>query len=312
MDVFRDHDGVLYVPTDGYGSSSVLWASRDDGRTWIDTGGRTHGRHTSFQLLRDGRILGMGGKKSNIDGYMPKSISADGGKTWEIGKTPFSELGSGQRPSLIRLHSGRLFFCGDFQHRTGRHPAGIKQRGAYVALSDDEGENWHIKKLPGVLSNTHENLYPSLGYAVAKQAPNGLIHIVGSKTAPLLHFEINEAWIFDKEAGFSLDHKPKLIETIEDVDYYTSGKLKATRKGGITEEGEYVLHDKQAWYFEDGGKQWEVTYAEGRKMGEEIFWNDRGEKLWSWNHRIDGSSDWTQYWPNGNKKSGSVNILGSV
>ena len=55
----------------------------------------------------------MGGKSSDIDGYMPKSISSDKGKTYSISKTPFPWLGSNQRPTLIRLKSGRLFFAGD-------------------------------------------------------------------------------------------------------------------------------------------------------------------------------------------------------
>ncbi|HOM98977.1 MAG TPA: SUMF1/EgtB/PvdO family nonheme iron enzyme, partial [Acidobacteriota bacterium] len=53
---FRDRDGTMYVPTDGVGGHSLLWASRDGGVTWFDTGGRTGGRHTCFVLLPDGRI----------------------------------------------------------------------------------------------------------------------------------------------------------------------------------------------------------------------------------------------------------------
>ena len=125
----------------------VLWATKDNGRTWYDTDGRSAGRHTTYAVLKDGRIIGMGGKNTDIDGYMPKSISADGGKSWTASKTPFAALGSNQRPCLIRLQSGRLFFCGDFQHRNGNYPRAIKRRGAYVALSDDEGESWYIKKM---------------------------------------------------------------------------------------------------------------------------------------------------------------------
>src|SRR4051794_10071459 len=96
---FRDRTGRIFVATDAKGASSMLWASENDGRTWRDTGGRTFGRHTTFVLLRDGRILGMGGKNAHIDGYMPRSISSDGGKTYHVSRTPFPALTSGQRPS---------------------------------------------------------------------------------------------------------------------------------------------------------------------------------------------------------------------
>src|SRR5439155_19647234 len=93
---FRDKKGTMHVPSDEKGPRSLLWASDDDGKTWRDTLGRTNGRHTSFALLKDGRILGMGGKNTNIDGYMPKSVSSDGGKTYVVSKTPLPALGNVQ------------------------------------------------------------------------------------------------------------------------------------------------------------------------------------------------------------------------
>ena len=100
---FRDLEGTVYVASDAIGPESVLWKSFNNGKTWIDNGGRSGGRHTSFVLLNNGDILGMGGKSSELDGYMPKSISSDKGKTWEVEKTPFSPLGSNQRPTVVRL-----------------------------------------------------------------------------------------------------------------------------------------------------------------------------------------------------------------
>ena len=81
---FRDQKGYIHIASDAIGSSSVLWMSKNNGNTWIDPGGRTDGRHTSFVLLDDGRILGMGGKNSDINGYMPESISDDDGKSWKF------------------------------------------------------------------------------------------------------------------------------------------------------------------------------------------------------------------------------------
>ncbi len=111
----RDSKGAMYIPSDA--GTSVLWVSHDNGDTWYDPGARTGGRHTTFVLLKDGSILGMGGKNTDIDGFMPKSISRDGGKSWEITRTSFSCLGGNQRPSILRLQSGRLFFAGDFQRK---------------------------------------------------------------------------------------------------------------------------------------------------------------------------------------------------
>ena len=105
---FRDASGAIYMGSDAKGGESFLWTSKDGGDTWQDTGGRTHGRHTTFVPLTDGRILGIGGKNTDIDGYMPKCYSSDGGRTWTgATKTPFAAMGSNQRPSLIRLASGR-------------------------------------------------------------------------------------------------------------------------------------------------------------------------------------------------------------
>jgi hypothetical protein len=38
-------------------------------------------------------------------------------------------------------------------------------------------------------------LNDTLGYCVARQAQDGLIHIITSRTRPSVHFELNEAWI---------------------------------------------------------------------------------------------------------------------
>jgi formylglycine-generating enzyme required for sulfatase activity len=72
---FRATDGTIYFGSDAIDASSFLWASRDNGKTWYDTEGRTKGRHATFVMLKDNRILGMGGKNSNVEGYMPQTFS---------------------------------------------------------------------------------------------------------------------------------------------------------------------------------------------------------------------------------------------
>ena len=308
---FRDSDGTVYVSSDGKGGTSLLWVSQDNGETWLDTGGRTGGRHTTFVPLKDGSILGMGGKNTDIDGFMPKSTSRDGGRTWEISKTPFPALGANQRPSVLRLASGRLFFASDFQHFQGNQPKGITELGAFVALSDDEGETWHIKKLPGAqLHERPRHQGATIGYSVARQAPNGLIHLITSMNHPSLHFEMNEAWILQKDDHTEEEPNTSYIARVEGQvlrhqERYPDGKLKAVWSGGISEDGRYLLHGKQTWYYEDGSKQWEVTYQHGRKVGIEAHWSRDGIKKWEWDHQEDGTSVWTQWWPNGGRKAES-------
>ena len=126
--IVRGKDGTIYIPTDstgrdsdGNGSVSVVWATKDEGKTWYDTGGRTAGRHTTIVFAKNGNLLGFGGKNSEIDGKMPLATSSDDGKTWVKSKTPFDELLSGERPSVIRLASGRLFFVADSKPTKKKH-----------------------------------------------------------------------------------------------------------------------------------------------------------------------------------------------
>ncbi len=310
---FRDTNGTIYIASDGAGGSSVLWASADNATTWYDTGGRSGGRHTTFVLLKDGSILGMGGKNTDIDGYMPKSISKDGGRTWNVSKTPFAALASNQRPCIIRLNSGRLFFCSDFQKRGGAQPSGIKEKGALVALSDDEGETWQIKKLPG--AQEHERDKPwgeTIGYSVARQAPNGVIHVITTMNNPCLHFEMNEAWILsdtnrltnDSEIITSKTGTPG--KTREYRESYPDGSPRITGSAVIIEDGCYLLDGTETWYYPGGAKQYQAKFAQGHKTGKETVWRPDGTREWEWHHNEDGTAFWTQWWPNGTVKSVST------
>jgi formylglycine-generating enzyme required for sulfatase activity len=256
--VVRTADGTIYLPVDGKGGDSVLFASKDNGKTWYDSGGRTGGRHTTLVAAKDGSLLGFGGKNTNIEGFMPKSRSRDGGKTYEITKTPFQPLGSGQRPSVIRLASGRLFFVAD---RFGRKTPGPKGDGAFAALSDDDGDTWKTRTLPGL---------KTVGYVTATQAPNGVIHIVTSKSEPERHIELNEAWVM-------------------------VGGTEGGREGGPespASEDPHLLSGGETFYYPDHKKQWEVTYRNGRKTGTETWWSDTGRKEWERTYGGDGTWTW--------------------
>lgn len=308
----RDRNGTFFVASDAVGGTSVLWATKDNGQSWFDTGGRSAGRHTTYSLLTDGRILGMGGKNTDLDGHMPKAISADGGKTWTVSKTPFCMQANNQRPSLLRLQSGRLFFAGDFQRRDGKQPAEITQKGAYVALSEDEGESWQIKRIPVAQPHETDNKSPTLGYSAARQAPNGLIHLITTMNTPCLHFELNEAWILsDADANATdADLMPPRTKSIARVKTYSerhpNGKLKATWSAGVGDDGRYLLHGKETWFFPDGKRQYEVSYQLGQKVGTETLWRHDGSVEWQWEHDRAGTSRWTQFWESGAKKAESI------
>jgi len=314
---FRDATGRIYVASDAIGPESVLWQSDDHGATWRDPGGRSGGRHTAFVLLHDGRILGLGGKSSHIEGFMPKSVSTDGGRTYTVTRTPFAHLGSNQRPTCIRLASGRLFMAGDLQSEKGVQPPGITQRGAYVALSDDEGETWTIRRLPGTQLHERPDRArqmggETLGYSVARQAPNGIIHLVATMTNPCLHFELNEAWILRGEDPPSDDLalRASHATTVRDVrtyrDHDQAGRLRLSYAGGVGDDGRFLLHGPAVWYDPDGRVQREAAYRLGRLTGLESFTGPDGHRQWTRDHRGDGSLLWTTYWPDGQVRTRST------
>jgi hypothetical protein len=275
--VVRGLDGTIFLPVDGSGGSSVLFASHDDGRTWVDTGGRTGGRHTTLVLGKDGSLIGFGGKNTNIDGFMPKSISRDGGKTYEKSKLPFQPLGSGQRPSAIRLASGRIFFVADRFDRKGDGPKG---KGAFVALSEDEGATWKTRVLPDVVT--------TVGYTTATQGPNGIIHVVTSKNSPDLHIELNEAWVL--EGGAETVQSSELHDVREYRENFANGKVKGTWSGGISADNRFLLDGEQVFYYQDGHKQWAANFRAGRRVGAETWWNLDGSMRWERSYSGDG---WT-------------------
>jgi len=307
--VVRDLEGTMYVPTDGDGGASILWATDDNGQTWYDTHGRTYGRHTTYAMLNDGGILGMGGKSTDIDGFMPKSVSYDKGRTWTVSRTPFPAQGNRQRPSLLRLKSGRLFMTGDFHGRSQPHPDGVPDWGCYVALSDDNGHTWHIKQLYGADNPRDDTVHVTVGYSVARQGHDGLIHIATSINRQAIHFAMNEAWIMDMDADETDDtvlmasSASAITGVSEYREYYPGGQVRICWNGGVADDGRFLLHGTETWYYECGQKQREATYEIGYKTDRETFWSRNGNKKWEWEYDNGGRDKWTQWWPDGQMKS---------
>ncbi len=292
--------GAIYLPTDstgrdadGNGSISVVWKSTDDGRTWSDTGGRTAGRHTTIVFAHNGDLLGFGGKNSNIDGRMPLATSHDDGRTWTKSKLPFDPLASGERPSVIRLLDGKLFFVADFNPHNQKH---IHKDGAYVALSSDDGKTWTIKPLPSNIL--------TVGYTTATQGPDGIIHIATTKNTINYEIELNEAWVLDKSIGDpeSAAGAPRLdsetsvgTHLTHHTERYPNSKTKSTWTTAALPDGRIVLEGEERFFYPDGHPQWTAHFHNGFKLGEERYQREDGTLIWQKTYNPDGTWTWQNY-----------------
>lgn len=297
--IVRAKDGTIYIPTDSTGrdadgnsSISAVWATHDEGKTWYDTGGRTAGRHTTLVIARNGDLLGFGGKNSAIDGHMPLATSTDGGKTWHKSATIFDTLWSGERPSVNRLASGRLFFVADYNPTRQKH---IHKDGAYVALSDDDGKTWKQKRLPADIA--------TVGYVTATQGPDGIIHIVTSKNTVNYEIELNEAWVLSDTAASPQANGIDHITTHR--ENYADGKLKVAWSTGRASDGRILLTGPQAFYYPDGKKQWTAEFVLGKKTGDEAFYRPDGSKEWEKVYADDEKWTWRNFDANGKQTSES-------
>lgn len=303
---FRGPDGAIYMAMDGHGAHSFLWRSRDDGVHWHDMGGRTGGRHSTIVPLDDkGDLLSIGGKNAAVNGWSPENRSTNWGVTWSASvASPFPPLGSAQRPSLIKLADGNLFFVSDayLQKAHRDPPPGWKYgKGPFVAISTNQGASWHIKPLPVHLPNFEYRTFGTVGYVTARQAPNGVIHVLTTVTQPCLDYEMNEAWVFSDAGDIHPETTGGVVKHYE--EHYPNGQLRSKWSARICPHGRYLLTGRETDYYANGKKEHEVTYLNGRKTGSETFWAANGTKISSWQHDLKHNrSVWTHYWPNGRKK----------
>lgn len=306
---FREQGGSIYMAMDGDGAQSFLWRSTDDGVHWHDMGGRTGGRHSVIVPLDEkGTLLSIGGKNAATNGWSPQNISTNYGETWgESFPSAFPPLGTAQRPSLIKLASGNLLYVGEsYLHKIDRAAPKDWKFGdnTFVAISTNNGSSWHIKPLPVQLPGHQRTNHPTLGYVTARQGANGVIHILSTVTQPCLHYELNEAWISSNAGDIVPENSGGVVKKFS--EQYPNGKVRSQWNARICPSGRYLLDGNQTDYYDTGAKQHQVTYKNGRKTGVEIFWDADGKKRWSWSHDLKKNrAVWTQYWPNGKKKSES-------
>lgn len=290
--VVRTKDGTILLPTDstgrdatGNGSISSVWGSHDEGKTWYDTGGRTAGRHTTIVMAKDGTtILGFGGKNSEIEGKMPLAISSDGGKTWQKRATPFDELLSGERPSVIRLQDGKLFFVADFNPKRNKH---IHKDGAYVALSDDDGATWTMKRLPSEIL--------TVGYTTATQGANGVIHVITSKNKPDFEIELTEAWVLDNDAGVTPDAALTMGPVTHHEERYPGGKVRIRWGSAKASDGRVLLEGPEEAFYASGKPMWKVSFHAGERIDSETFWREDGTRAWEKRYEPSGEWTWTLF-----------------
>jgi formylglycine-generating enzyme required for sulfatase activity len=289
--VVRAKDGTIYIPTDSTGkqpdgnsSVSAIWATHNNGQTWYDTGGRTGGRHSTIVIRNDGAIMAFGGKNSAIDGRMPLAISTDGGKTYTKSASAFDVLGSGERPSIIRLADGKLFFVED------HNPTGQPKKhtdGAQVALSADEGKTWHIKRLPANII--------TVGYTTATQSRDGLIHIVTTKNDPNnVEIELNEAWVMSD----STEPSPRpdtANEIVKHTEKYPDGKIYAIWSEAHASDGRTVLEGSESFFYNDGKPMWTHSFHLGEPVGDDIYYRPDGSKVWHKTYAADGTWTWLNF-----------------
>jgi sulfatase modifying factor 1 len=169
---FAAADGTLVLAADGDGHRDTrVVRSADGGATWevgkgdLLKAAGSYAIHPAIVPRGDGAILAfLRGPKP-----LPMLTSTDRGDSWEAGTTPFPGIGVGQKAAALRLSSGAILLLSF-------------DKGAFAALSPDEGKTWpHVRKLPGLD-----------GYLSAAQAPNGLIYAAGSRLSRVV---FNEAWV---------------------------------------------------------------------------------------------------------------------
>ncbi|MHC4622943.1 MAG: SUMF1/EgtB/PvdO family nonheme iron enzyme [Planctomycetota bacterium] len=202
---FRTQDGTIVFGADAiYGST--IWVSRDSGLTWHDPGGTLNGIHAGIVQLTDGQLMALG-RGMNVDGMMPKSISDDMGKSWQVSASPLPPLSGGQRMALMRLKEGPLFLASFADKMTITDASGNKRdvSGLFGALSFDDGVSWPVRRLitddgPGRKLNGgawtgefvmgRSSAEPK-GYMSVCQTPDGVINLISSA----LHYQFNIAWL---------------------------------------------------------------------------------------------------------------------
>lgn len=230
--VFRTKDGSIVFGADA-GRGSTVYVSRDEGRTWADSGGHIRGIHAAIAEGRDGRLIAYG-RGEEIDGFMSVSYSHDLGKNWKSEPSIFPPIGGGQRAVLLRLKEGALFFASFAEDVNNFQPSSNEYARRAVsslfgAVSFDEGKTWPLRRVisPGIEDRPAEtinggrirmsaNWSEPQGYLSVCQSRDGVIQLLSS----ISHYAFNLAWLKQGQPEAprmprekSLAARPKLGQT---------------------------------------------------------------------------------------------------
>jgi hypothetical protein len=212
----RTKDGVIAIPFDFSG----LLISRDNGKTWSETGRDRRGSddirpggkgpfiagiHSPIVELADGRLMAFGRlspeepAQKRFDLKMPVSYSSDLGETWKWDISEFPVVSNTQRPAMLRLKEGPIVLCSfTDQARTPKNERiGLTFKtvggdytgyGLYAAVSYDEGKTWPDRRLIAPEGKTIADIN---GYLAITQTRDGRIQLITSKD----HYVFNLAWL---------------------------------------------------------------------------------------------------------------------
>lgn len=128
------------------------------------------------------------------------------GKTWTYSASPFPPIGGGQRPVLMRLREGPLFFASFAKEMTIRDAASRERTvtGLFAALSYDDGETWPrirlvsddgpdrlIEGTDGRLVTMGLGSAEPRGYLSVCQTADGVVQLISSRQ----HYAFNLKWL---------------------------------------------------------------------------------------------------------------------
>jgi sulfatase modifying factor 1 len=212
----RTREGVIAIPFDFSGLS----ISRDNGRTWYDTGRDRRGSddirpggqgpfiagiHSPIVELTDGRLMAFARlsaeepAQKRFDLRMPVSYSGDLGETWQWESSEFPIVSNTQRPTMVRLKEGPILLCSftDEARKPKNERVGMSFKctggdyvgvGLYAAVSYDGGKSWPDRRL---IAPEGKNVADINGYLSATQTRDGRIQLITSQN----HYSFNLAWL---------------------------------------------------------------------------------------------------------------------
>ena len=212
----RTTKGVIAIPFDFSGLS----ISRDNGKTWSETGRDRRGAddirpgnkgpfiagiHSPIVELADGRLMAYARlsaeepAQKRFELKMPVSYSSDLGETWKWEVSEFPIVSNTQRPAMLRLKEGPIVLCSftDEARKPKNERVGLTFKsgggdytgiGLYAAVSYDEGKTWPDRRLIAAEGKTTADIN---GYVAATQTRDGRIQLITSKD----HYVFNLAWI---------------------------------------------------------------------------------------------------------------------